>query len=994
MKKITLFGLIMINQCINLKKYCLIFFLFLTLKSNSQNIKLSNTAVIKLGKLEISSVELTKWGAGPDRLKATEVQNYLANHPEWRLPTADELLNMYEQRNDEYHRGKIDNLIPDLYLCYGLNNGAKIPDKYSNYSWYKQANSIFLWVNFNGGQLSQDYGNECYVRLVKTSNASISNISNNSSNNSTTNTKPLDEINCELSRKKYLEQNPDVAKAGMDAWNHYTTFGKREGRKWPACAENEINNNTIRSEDINCELARKKYLEQNPDVAKAGMDAWNHYTSYGKREGRKWPACSENAKNNIQELRENDQTSLLNKCEIDGKLFYNDAVKYIGDCVGDKANGWGTLYLNNGNRLFGNFRENKLQDNFIEWFFANEGNTIIGPNKGSSLHGPCININSNNSTGIANYDNGKYIASNGYFLQEAPKFVYNETFNVADGDDVKLNGKLIPGTNNVIFTSKREYNSKGNWKCWITLLSLENNKIIFNYGSYEKPIISETDNKPELPNFISFSADKLSAYYDIKGHRDDLPKYLKCNLQNGGLEILNKLPVSISNIIDVEKILNERYFDKYEAIGYGFINNVKYKYVLLSDSSYLKAFNNSIYSKSIDNFRPVYGSGAKLVYFSKNHDVLKSIDFDGVTIYDFAVDTNSDRIALSYKSKDSTFLSYFNLTSLDKISDIFRKGNISPGTVKFSNTGTYLLCNDLLFLGNKLYFAIPGGRLYDFNEKENTALINGEGALRAYDIEHRRILWEFNIGDNYINTGFFKVANDFVIISGRVLSWEGYKPKENGIKIYRFNIPEPNLSLTEYKKNPDFLKQFATIDVAEKKPKSEVLESVKQDEKKLEKSKSDELVDMFSSYLLHYLVSEILNPSSPSYSSNSRSNSSASSNSQSSSSKTNANPNAYQCSSCMFLSMGNDEPLAYENGGCNYLSFGKIEHGSHNWLPVNSNCEVLGNRNTIHYDNSVCGLQCRRCGQKTFILSITPPFGGSCPNAIGNGADAHDWKEF
>jgi antitoxin component YwqK of YwqJK toxin-antitoxin module len=677
-------------------------------------------------------------------------------------------------------------------------------------------------------------------------------------------------------------------------WLHYNENGQIEatlkyinGELQPPLTRTDKNNNL--AEAINCELARKKYLEQNPDVAKAGMDAWNHYTTFGKREGRKWPACSENS--TIFKVTENDQTSLLNKCEIDGKLFYNDAVKYIGDCDGDKANGWGTLYLNNGNRLFGNFRENKLQDNFIEWFFAKEGNTIIGPNKGSSLHGPCININSNNSTGIANYDNGKYIASNGYFLQEAPKFIYNETFNVADGYGVK-SGKLIPGTNNVIFTSMREYNSKGNWKCWITLLSLENNQIIFNYGSYEKPIISQTDSKPELPNFISFSTDKLFAYYDIKGHRDDPPKYLKCNLQNGGLEILDKLPVSISNIIDVEKILNERYFDKYEAIGYGFINNVKYKYVLLSDSSYLKAFNNSIYSKSIDNFSPVYGSGAKLVYFSKNHEVLKSIDFDGVTIYDFAVDNNSDRIALSYKSKDSTFLSYFNLTSLDKISDIFRKGNISPGTVKFSNTGTYLLYNDLLFLGNKLYFAIPGGTLYDFNEKDNTALINAEGTLRAYDIEHRRILWEFNIGDNYINTGFFKVANDFVIISGRVLSWEGYKPKENGIKIYRFNIPEPNLSLTEYKKNPDFLKQFATIDVAEKKQKSEVLESVKQDEKKLEKSKSDELVDMFTSYLLYYLVSEMLNPSSPSYSSNSRPNSSASSNSQSSTTQASA------CTSC------------------------------------------------------------------------------------------------
>lgn len=41
----------------------------------------------------------------------------------------------------------------------------------------------------------------------------------------------------------------------------------------------------------NCDIARKKYLEQNPDVEKAKMDPWNHYQSYGKREGRIWPSC-------------------------------------------------------------------------------------------------------------------------------------------------------------------------------------------------------------------------------------------------------------------------------------------------------------------------------------------------------------------------------------------------------------------------------------------------------------------------------------------------------------------------------------------------------------------------------------------------------------------------------------------------------------------------------------------------------------------------------
>jgi hypothetical protein len=50
-------------------------------------------------------------------------------------------------------------------------------------------------------------------------------------------------------------------------------------------------NSDAQSESINCEVARKKYLELNPDVAKAGMDAWIHYSNFGKREGRIWPPC-------------------------------------------------------------------------------------------------------------------------------------------------------------------------------------------------------------------------------------------------------------------------------------------------------------------------------------------------------------------------------------------------------------------------------------------------------------------------------------------------------------------------------------------------------------------------------------------------------------------------------------------------------------------------------------------------------------------------------
>ena len=35
--------------------------------------------------------------------------------------------------------------------------------------------------------------------------------------------------------------------------------------------------------------AKEQYLEDNPDVRKAGLDALYHYENWGRSEGRKWP---------------------------------------------------------------------------------------------------------------------------------------------------------------------------------------------------------------------------------------------------------------------------------------------------------------------------------------------------------------------------------------------------------------------------------------------------------------------------------------------------------------------------------------------------------------------------------------------------------------------------------------------------------------------------------------------------------------------------------
>jgi hypothetical protein len=66
----------------------------------------------------------------------------------------------------------------------------------------------------------------------------------------------------------YLGAYPDVAASGMDPLEHYLSFGWREGRNATPFFDTAA------------------YLEANPDVAAAGMSPLEHYTRFGWREGR------------------------------------------------------------------------------------------------------------------------------------------------------------------------------------------------------------------------------------------------------------------------------------------------------------------------------------------------------------------------------------------------------------------------------------------------------------------------------------------------------------------------------------------------------------------------------------------------------------------------------------------------------------------------------------------------------------------------------------
>ncbi len=81
----------------------------------------------------------------------------------------------------------------------------------------------------------------------------------------------------DFDEERYLELNPDVKHAGVDAAWHYINCGASEGRIY-------------RLPD---DFDEERYLELNPDVKHAGVDAAWHYINCGASEGRFYsiPPC-------------------------------------------------------------------------------------------------------------------------------------------------------------------------------------------------------------------------------------------------------------------------------------------------------------------------------------------------------------------------------------------------------------------------------------------------------------------------------------------------------------------------------------------------------------------------------------------------------------------------------------------------------------------------------------------------------------------------------
>ena len=144
---------------------CVFFFTF------KNELYISQT--VKIGKIELANSDLK--GSIDDRFTFKEIQEYLEANKGWRLPTVDELILIYENKNKLVVNG-------NFYLAHGLNSENNLSSGIL-YT-YNNAYRKYFYIDFFKSKLElkeNSGGIDYYIRLVRSNDNQ--NINNNMSSN-------------------------------------------------------------------------------------------------------------------------------------------------------------------------------------------------------------------------------------------------------------------------------------------------------------------------------------------------------------------------------------------------------------------------------------------------------------------------------------------------------------------------------------------------------------------------------------------------------------------------------------------------------------------------------------------------------------------------------------------------------------------------------------------------------------------------------------------
>lgn len=569
------------------------------------------------------------------------------------------------------------------------------------------------------------------------------------------------EENCFSSRKKYLEQNSDVAKAGVDPWNHYLTFGKKEGRKWPIC--DEIKMTQSAHDESTCSIAKNKYLEQNPDVAKNGADAWLHYTLYGNKEGRIWPICTINTSsinttlqnkepaiidNNLNKEKKSDNKS----CIVNPNSIWPSGIKYEGECLNNKAEGFGKLYFNSGNYIKGIFRNNSLDENYpIELYEIKNNRLYIGHTKNFKLHGA---VTSFDGVYISNqtYKDGVSLCSGDcdYIIYPAPimenvnKFLLHEQYLKSHYFFHK-----IQNSNKYFASSMTE---------------------LYIYDMTTNKLTKHIHNLNASLNFKGMSSDDNTIYVTADFGQNTASGWVSKKILKYAINIklktnqpINEFPESLTSTADF--IFSE----KYKAVDRNGFNTEK-RAMVSRDKKYVYFIPSSLHSRFSELGRLPSDTLLKL---DINGSVIAQKIFTNSKVESFILDESNGRILVSIEDNNGSVsrkLSAFDMNNFNFISDIITNcGQIT--NLQLSKSAEYIIAETgrgtLLFKNDKLVYFFNENFIGMNNDEKvfisRKSVSQGEKII-AYDLDTRLKLWEKYLeGNPYYN--FYIFNNDTLFIS-------------------------------------------------------------------------------------------------------------------------------------------------------------------------------------------------------------------------------------
>ena len=490
-----------------------------------------------------------------------------------------------------------------------------------------------------------------------------------------------------------------------------------------------------------------------------------------------------------------------NYCEFNGKNISSSATYYQGNCQGNQANGFGTLQFENGTLMKGYFTNNKIQDLYLDYLFQKEKLVVIGPNKGFLLHGPCMYIRNNNMVTLENFSNGKWFSNrmDSYTIPSPSEKV--EDILAINTEITNDGGINIPNTNSVLFISCKKPNKKYGKDYnvfWITQYDIDKNKVINQFGNYENPISYSGD-----PEFVTFDSSNKIAYFKFINEKKSII-YVKCNLNNGQKSLINTFVKPITESIRFEQKLYNSDFENYHAIGrIYFTSDLKNKYILLKDSSYVKIY--CKYNQFISSSDESYGS--IIIKYSKKHEILQKKILPNINVYDFCIDENSNRMAINSKDKEHVYLEYYSLNNFLKISTVFAKkpddeNPIYLGKVSFSKNGIYLFyqtgssgaLGTTIFLNDNIYYGVAGEILSE-SESDNVVITNINGNILAFDLEKKRIIWRYDLGVENLAVFTNSSNNNLYIIK--------WNTKSDKFYFLKFKLPNPIINLNYFVQKAD-----------------------------------------------------------------------------------------------------------------------------------------------------------------------------------------------